>query len=127
MSYIDPDQLHGALDGLITFVGNNSASLTTKGMDPTKATANLTTIRDDLSGKKDIRDQKKTDLMTAQQAFANSAAANYASFSSEVDAIAGALGKSTPEGKQALNYRKHLNATTTHTNPSPTPPVTATK
>jgi hypothetical protein len=127
MSYIDPDQLHGALDGLITFVGNNSASLTTKGMDPTKTTANLTTIRDDLSGKKDIRDQKKTDLMTAQQAFANSAAANYASFSSEVDAIAGGLGKSTPEGKQALNYRKHLNATTTHTNPSPTPPVTATK
>jgi len=73
------------------------------------------------------QDQKKTDLMTAQQAFANSAAANYASFSSELDAIAGALGKSTPEGKQALNYRKHLNATTTHTNPSPTPPVTATK
>ena len=115
------------MDGLITFVGNNSASLTTKEMAPTKATANLTTIRDDLSGKKDIRDQKKTDLMTAQQAFANSAAANYASFSSEVDAIAGALGKSTPEGKQALNYRKHFNATTTHTNPSPTPPVTATK
>lgn len=127
MSYIDPDQLHGALDGLITFVGNNSTTLTTKGLDPTKVTTSLTTIRDDLSGKKDIRDQKKTDLATAQQAFANSAAANYASFSSEVDAIAGALGKSTPEGKQALNYRKHLNATTTHTSPPPIPQVTATK
>jgi hypothetical protein len=127
MSYIDPDQLHGALDGLITFVGNNSAILTTNGMDPTKATANLTGIRDDLSGKKDIRDEKKTDLETAQLAFANSAATNYTSFSSTVDAVAGALGKTTPLGKQALNYRKHLNASTTHATPEPTPPTTGTK
>jgi hypothetical protein len=127
MSYIDPDQLHGALDGLITFVGNNSANLTTKGLDPTKVTTSLTTIRDDLSGKKDVRDQKKTDLATAQQAFANSASNNYASFSSTVDAIAGALGKTTPLGKQALNYRKHLNATTTHNSQPPTPSETATK
>ncbi len=127
MSYIDPDQLHGALDGLITFVGKNATTLTGNGLDPIKVTASLTTIRDDLSGKKDIRDEKKTDLITAQQVFANSAATNYASFSSTVDAVAGALGKTTPLGKQALNYRKHLNATTTHTTPVPVPPVTETK
>jgi hypothetical protein len=124
MSYIDPDQLHGALDGLITFVGKNATTLTGKGLDPTIVTASLTVIRDDLAGKKDIRDGVKTDLTTAQQAFANSAAANYASFSSSVDAVAGALGKSTPLGKQALNYRKHLNATTSHNTPAPVPPVT---
>jgi hypothetical protein len=127
MSYIDPDQLHGALDGLITFVGNNATTLTGKGLDPAKVTTSLTGIRDDLSGKKDVRDGKKTDLATAQQAFANSASNNYASFSTTVDAIAGALGKSTPLGKQALNYRKHLNATTTHTTPAPVPPVTEAK
>jgi hypothetical protein len=127
MSYIDPDQLHGALDGMITFVGNNAATITGKGLDSTKVTAGLTAIRDDLAGKKDIRDGKKTDLITSQQAFANSAATNYASFSSTVDAVAGALGKTTPLGKQALNYRKHLNASTTHTTPEPIPPATATK
>jgi len=127
MSYIDPDQLHGALDGLITFVGNNATTLTGKGLDPTKVTTSLTGIRDDLSGKKDIRDGKKTDLAVAQYAFANSAAANYASFSTTVDAIAGALDKKTPLGKQALNYRKHLNATTSHNTPAPVPPVTDTK
>ena len=127
MSYIDPDQLHGALDGLITFVGNNSPALTGKGVTSATVTGILTAIRDDLAGKKNIRDQKKTDLATAQQAFATSAANNYATFSSTVDAIADALGKATPLGEQALNYRKHLNATTSHTTPPPAPTVTATK
>jgi len=127
MSYIDPDQLHGALDGLITFTGNNAATLTAKGLDPAKVTANLTGIRDGLKGTKDIRDGKKTELTTAQQSFANAAADNYAAFSSTVDAVAGALGKATPLGKQALNYRKHLNASTTSSPPTPTPPVTGSK
>jgi hypothetical protein len=127
MSYIDPDQLHGALDGLITFVGDNAATLTDNALDPTKVTTALTGIRDGLKGTKDVRDRKKTELNTAQQAFAAAAAANYTAFSSEVDAIAGALGKTTPLGKQALNYRKHLNATTTHNSQPPTPSATATK
>jgi hypothetical protein len=119
MSYIDPDQLHGALDGLITFVGNNSAALTAKGLTTATVTTNLTTMRDDLKGKKDVRDQKKTDLMTAQQTFAASAANNYTAFSSAVDAIAGALGKTTPAGLQALDYRKHLNAAPQHHSSQP--------
>ena len=112
---------------MITFTGKNSDTLTTKGLDPVKTTANLTVIRDGLKGTKDIRDDKKTELTTAQQAFAAAASNNYTAFSSAVDAIAGALGKATPLGKQALNYRKHLNATTTHTPPEPTLPVTGTK
>ena len=94
---------------------------------PKKPAVFVTAIRDGLKGTKDIRDDKKTELTTAQQAFAAAASNNYAAFSSAVDAIAGALGKATPLGKQALNYRKHLNATTTHTPPEPTLPVTGTK
>ncbi len=125
MSYIDPDQLHGALDGMITFVGNNAAALTAGGLTPATVTTNLTTIRDDLGGKKNIRDEKKTDLKVAQQAFADSALANYTAFSSTVDAVAGALGTRTPAGQQALNYRKHLNAAPQHhdSQPAPAPAV----
>jgi hypothetical protein len=121
MSYIDPDQLHGALDGLITFVGNNTATLTAKGLNPTTVTTGLTGIRDDLAAKKNIRDQKKTDLRVAQDAFAASASDNYAAFSSAVDAVAGALGKTTPAGQQALDYRKHLNVTPQHHGSPPAP------
>ena len=127
MSYIDPDQLHGALDGLITFTGNNAAAITAGALDPAKVTTILTGIRDGLKGKKDIRDQKKTDLATAQQAFATAAANNYTAFSSEVDAIAGALGKTTPLGRQVLNYRIHLNAMPPHHTPPPPPTATVSK
>jgi len=125
MSYIDPDQLHGALDGMIAFVGNNAATLTTKGLNPTTVTTGLTTIRDDLGGKKSIRDQKKTDLKVAQQAFADSASANYTAFSNAVDTVAGALDKTSPAGQQVLDFRKHLNAAPQHhSSAPPAPPAT---
>jgi hypothetical protein len=124
MSYIDPDQLHGALDGFIAFVGNNAAALTAKGVTPATITTGLTGIRDDLSGKKNVRDQKKTDLKVAQQAFADSAAADYSTFSGAVDTVAGALGKTTPAGLQALDFRKHLNAAPQHHASTPPAPPT---
>jgi hypothetical protein len=114
MSYIDPDQLHGAVDDLIAHVTSSAAALTAGGTDPTVISAKLTAIRDDVQSKKSVRDAKKADLAVAQQAYAASAAKNYTDFSSTVDAIAGALGKMTPAGKQALGYRSRLNATSQH-------------
>ncbi|HEY5234069.1 MAG TPA: hypothetical protein VIK35_11105 [Verrucomicrobiae bacterium] len=125
MSYIDPDQLHGALDGMITFLGNNAAALTAKGLNPTTVTTGLTSIRDDLGGKKNIRDQKKTDLKVAQQAFADSASANYTAFSNAVDTVAGALDKTSPAGQQVLDFRKHLNAAPQHHSSTPPAPPAA--
>ncbi len=124
MSYIDPDQLHGALDGLITFTGKNAAAITAGDLDPVGVTTKLTAIRDGLKGTKDIRDGIRTELTTAQQAFAGAAATNYTAFSSLVDAISGALGKTTPLAHQALNYRMHLNIPAQHRTPAPVPPVT---
>jgi hypothetical protein len=66
MSYIDPDLLHGELDNFITFVGNNTAALTTAGFNATTVQTNLTTIKTDLSGKKTTRDNQKTALAVAQ-------------------------------------------------------------
>ena len=119
MSYIDPDQLHGALDGFITFVGNNSAAIAAKGLNPATVTTGLTAIRDDLGGKKGVRDQKKTDLKVAQQVFADSASANYTAFSNMVDTVSGALDKTTPAGQQVLDFRKHLNAAPQHHSSAP--------
>jgi hypothetical protein len=39
-------------------------------------------------------------------------------------AVQDASRRSVITGKQALNYRKHLNATTSHNTPAPVPPVT---
>ena len=122
MSYIDPDQFHGSVDDMITHVDTNKAALAAGGLDPVITTTKLTTIRDAVSGAKGIRDGKKTELAVAQQAFVTSAANNYAAFSSLVDAIAGALGKATPAGQQALGYRKNLNAAPSHhATPAPAP------
>ena len=128
MSYIDPDQFHGVIDEMITHVSNNAATLTTGGLDPSVTKNKLLAIRDDVAGKKNLRDAKKTDLTVAQQAYAASATNNYAAFSNLVDVIAGALGKTTPAGVQALGYRKTLNAVPTHRTAAPaaaTPAKTA--
>ena len=65
MSYIDPDQFHGVIDEMITHVSNNAATLTTGGLDPSVTKNKLLAIRDDVAGKKNIRDAKKTDLTVA--------------------------------------------------------------
>jgi hypothetical protein len=121
MGYIDPDLLHSALDNFSTFVDDNDALLTSKGVTTATVKTNLTTINTDLTGKKKVRDTEKTTLATAQQAFAASAAANYTSFSDAIDAVAGALGKKTPSGKQVLGYRKHVLG---GKHPTPAEPVT---
>ncbi len=65
MSYIDPDQLHGELDNLVTFVGDNAATLTTKGLNTETIQARLNAVSDDLTGKKTARDTRKTELAKA--------------------------------------------------------------
>jgi hypothetical protein len=108
MGYIDPDLLHSAMDELTTFVTDNDATITGKGLVTATVKANLATINTDLTGKKGARDKQRTILAVAQQAFADSAATNYTSFSSMVDSVAGAVGKTTPLGQQVLNIRKHV-------------------
>jgi hypothetical protein len=126
MSYIDPDQLHGAMTDLGTFITNNSATITAKGGNPAMFTTNLTGIQGDLSTKKGIRDNQKTVLATAQQNFATSAATNYTAFSDLIDAIAGSVGKHTPAGEQVLAIRTHVTGGGHHAKPaatSATPPA----
>jgi hypothetical protein len=128
MSYIEPDQLHGVIDETIVLVDNNAPVLTAGGLDVAVTKNKLLAIRDDVAGKKNVRDAKKTDLTVAQQAYAASATNNYAAFSNLVDVIAGALGKTTPAGIQALGYRKTLNAVPTRRTAAPaaaTPAKTA--
>ncbi len=77
MSYIDPDLLHGALSDVGTFITNNSATITAGGVTTATLTTKATAIETNLSSTKGIRDQKKTELTTAQKNFAASASTNY--------------------------------------------------
>ncbi len=112
MSYIDPDQFHGALNSTITFLkdADNQAELTAGGVVPATLQTKLGGLLADQETKKSTRDKAKTAHTTAQGAFADGAAKNYAAYSSVIEAVAGALGKATPKGKQVLGYRHHLNA-----------------
>jgi hypothetical protein len=127
MGYIDPDLLHSNLDSLIAYVTDNSAALTAKGLNATMVQTNLTAINGDLTTKKTARDNQKTQLTVSQQAFAASAATNYTAFSNAVDTVAGALGKSTPAGKQVLNYRKNVTGANHHASHEPAPAAAAAK
>jgi len=125
MGYIDPDLLHSNLDSLIAYVTDNSATLTAKGLNAAMVQTNLTAINGDLTTKKTARDNQKTQLTVSQQAFAASAATNYTAFSNAVDTVAGALGKSTPAGKQVLNYRKNVTGASHHASHEPAPAAAA--
>ena len=41
MSYVDPEELLGSLDGLVNFIVDNTQSLTAKGLNPTVIKGNL--------------------------------------------------------------------------------------
>ncbi len=127
MSYIDPDLLHGAMNDLDTAITDNAAILTANGIVPATLQTKLKTIDDDLSGKKGIRDKKKTELANAQSDFAQAASDNYANFSNLIDAVAGGLGKKTPEGLRVLGYRKHVTGSDQHASPQPVPAAAANK
>jgi hypothetical protein len=111
MSYIDPDQFHGALNDAITFLKDpdNQSDLTAGGVVPATLQTKLSGILADQEIKKAARDKAKTVHTTAQGAYADGATTNYAGYSSAIEAISGALGKDTPKGKQVLAYRHHLN------------------
>ena len=108
MGYIDPDLLHSAMDDFTTLITDNDAVIAAKGLNTATVKANLATINTDLTGKKGLRDKQRTILTTAQQDFAGSASNNYTAFSDTIDAVAGAVGKKTPLGKQVLKLRKHV-------------------
>ena len=67
MSYIDPDQFHGALNSTITFLkdADNQADLTTGGVVPATLQTKLGGILADQETKKAIRDKAKTAHTTA--------------------------------------------------------------
>ena len=121
MAYIDPDLLHSNFDSLVTFITDNGATLTAKGLTPATVTASLSGANTDLTAKKKDRDADKTALAVSQKAYADSAAINYKAFSNGVDEVAGALGKETPLGKQVLQYRKNVTGSNHHASPQPAP------
>lgn len=87
MSYVDPEELLGSLDGLVSFIIDNHQPLTTKGLNPAVIQSNLEAVKTNLGAKKNDRDKAKTALKEAQQTFEASASANYRIFSDAVDTV----------------------------------------
>ncbi len=129
MSYIDPDQFHGALNSTITFLkdADNQADLTAGGVVPATLQTKLGGILSDQETKKAARDKAKTAATTAQGVFADGATNELCRLQQRIEAIAGALGKDTPKGKQVLGYRHHLNENAHKQAPQPAPAAASAK
>lgn len=124
-TYHDPDEVLGAYEGLLSMVDKHAAILTTKGINSATIKSSLTSGRNDLSAKRSLRNDKKTELAVAQHNFETSGTTNYSALSDAIDMVAGALGKQTAEGQQCLNLRKKITGARAHskTTVTPAPPA----
>jgi hypothetical protein len=102
-------ELMGALDSTLQFITDNTATLTAKGLTPANLTTAINALKTDLSGKDGIQENAKTALKNATLLYEGAAGPAYDAFSSMIDLMSGAVGKTTPLAKQARNIRTKLN------------------
>ena len=108
MSY-KSNELLGAADKLNQFITDNTAELTAKGVTPAGLGTSVTNAKNDTNAKEGIQEAKKGELKTASNNYDTSANALYDLMTSVIDLCAGALGKKSAKGVQALAIRKQLN------------------
>ena len=100
----------GAIDALSQFITDHSALLTSKGLTPATLTTTLTAAKTDLMTKDSTQETAKTTLKNATLAVEAALAARGMEFSSMIDLLVGALGKTSNEAKQVQKIRKDLRA-----------------
>jgi hypothetical protein len=108
MSYPHHEMM-GALDSTLQFIADNTAALTAKGLTPANLTTALTTLKGNLSAKDGLQENAKTALKDATIAYDLVANPAYDTFTSMIDLLSGAVGKTTPLAKQARAIRTKLN------------------
>lgn len=103
------NELFGAADKLTDFISANSAALAAKGITVASLTASVTNAKTPTVTAETQQEAAKQAVKTATAAYENAATNLYDVMTSIIDVCAGALGKKTGPGKQALDIRKQLN------------------
>ena len=109
MANYKSNELFGAVVKLKEFINTNNAALAAKGATPATMVTALDTNQQNCVTAENTQEAAKGTLKTATTNYEQTATGLVDLMSSMVDMAAGALGKKTALGKQALNIRKQLN------------------
>jgi hypothetical protein len=104
------------------FMQTNQATLTAAGLTVAPWMTDLDALRQDAVEKNDAQEALKAQLRDATAASNAALTAAYNSASTRLDAMIGALGKTSELGKQAARLRSDIRRGSTP--PAPTPPST---
>ena len=110
MSY-PAHEIQGAIDSLNELITQNTAAFTTAGLTPANIKTALAAQGVIITQKDTAQENAKTALKTATTQYNGAATTAYNFFSSTVDLLIGAAGKTTPLAKQIQNVRKKLTST----------------
>ena len=110
MSY-PAHEIQGAIDSLSELITQNTATFTAAGLTPANIKTALAAQGTIITQKDTAQENAKTALKNATLQYNGAANTAYTAFSSTVDLLIGAAGKSTPLAKQIQNIRKKLTTT----------------
>ena len=110
MSY-PAHEIQGAIDSLSELITQNSAAFTAAGLTPANIKTALAAQGTIITQKDTAQENAKTALKTATVQYNGAATTAYNAFSSTVDLLIGAAGKTSPLAKQIQNIRKKLTTT----------------
>lgn len=114
-------ELFGFADAVTQAMTSNTAELATKGLTVGPWLTEGETLRSTAVAKNDAQEAKKAALKTATMEWDAAAKPCYDFFSSKLDAMIGAYGKTTPMGKQLARIRSDIRRGNGGTPPPPTP------
>ena len=109
MANYKSNELFGAVVKLVEFLETNSAALTAKGANSATMVTAVNASKGRTVTAENTQEALKGQLKTATTTYETEATGLVDLMTSTVDMAAGALGKKTALGKQALNIRKQLN------------------
>lgn len=110
MSY-PAHEIQGAIDSLNELITQNSATFTAAGLTPANIKTALTAQGTLIAQKDTAQENAKTALKTATSQYNSTANTAYGVFTSTVDLLIGAAGKTSPLAKQIQAVRKKLTTT----------------
>lgn len=117
------DDVIGFAKELVAFLNKYKTQLIAKGYDPTAIIAEINSDAENLATENATQESLKTQLKNQTVVVETKRDALYNKISTTLDAAAGLLGKTTPEGKEGLAIRARLRGIpSSPPTPAPAPP-----
>ena len=113
-------EVFGFADKVSEAMDSNSADLTANGVTPATLKSGGETLKSDAIHQADLEGKAKTALKVQTQATQTALQKVYDYYSSKLDVLVGAVGKTTPKGKELLRLRSDIRRGPNTPAPAPT-------